>query len=736
MQKKQRPIIGVITAGACFIEQRQILKGIVAQAQQYNMDTAVFSNIYNPNVTDQKIFAENQIYELAVSQDLDALIIISESFVNPELREKVKESLMRQLGLPIIVVGTLIEEFAVPGVRFINTSDEKDLEDITDHLIEEHGFTKIDILTGFDFLEASVLRVEGYRNSLENHDIKYDPKRVHYGDFWTSSGEKLAKKYISGELPFPEAVICTNDYMAYGMLDIFLANDIPVPEKVSVVGYEYIHERLYHSPTLTTYQRNREAIGMSAVQLIHSRLTAGINKRFDPPRGQLIPGTSCPCHYDKKQLNDELIDMRETRYYDTQNLFCQMEPQLTESHNLDDFIKIAGDYQYLVRYVDNIYLCLSENWCDNAPVSKSDIVTCRSIIPWKDMTVRTLSRCQFSRIFAREDDAAVYYFNPLFSNNTMFGYLILQYKRPDTYDNAYRSWIKSITNGLSFMRMKNDIRYLTECQNLSESYDSATGIFNSKGFENAISYASSQNPANKRFILIFMKTQIFSSEASFNTIGKDITIANEIADALKLLVKNKGDICGRLESNLYAFAAFGDYSDSFRKILLDKLKALVIHKTSYVGNFGMNSFICTGEVFDLSDFDYKSVYSLLIQNIRSDMDRLIEKRSLPNFAKFQKYRDSIYMDPLKDIDADSICKSFCFSMGHFRHLYKNYFDVSFHQDCITSRITLAKYLLCTTSLDINVVASKCGYDDQKYFMRLFQQSTSYTPSKYRELFYK
>ena len=44
-EKKQRPIIGVITAIANSIEQRKILSGIIEQAQLYNMDTAVFSNI-------------------------------------------------------------------------------------------------------------------------------------------------------------------------------------------------------------------------------------------------------------------------------------------------------------------------------------------------------------------------------------------------------------------------------------------------------------------------------------------------------------------------------------------------------------------------------------------------------------------------------------------------------------------------------------------------------------------
>ena len=113
-----------------------------------------FQNIYNSNQPEHKIEAENKIYDLALSDELDALIIISESFVNTELRKNLRNIIIRQLHLPVVVAGTTVEEFSLPGVRFINTSDVRDIEDIATHLIEEHNFRSIDILTGFTELEV------------------------------------------------------------------------------------------------------------------------------------------------------------------------------------------------------------------------------------------------------------------------------------------------------------------------------------------------------------------------------------------------------------------------------------------------------------------------------------------------------------------------------------------------------------------------------------------------------
>ena len=79
LNKKKRPVCGVVAAEANSIEQRQIIEGIVSQNQLYGIDTAVISNIYNPNVKEQELYCENRIYELILSEDLDSIILISES---------------------------------------------------------------------------------------------------------------------------------------------------------------------------------------------------------------------------------------------------------------------------------------------------------------------------------------------------------------------------------------------------------------------------------------------------------------------------------------------------------------------------------------------------------------------------------------------------------------------------------------------------------------------------------
>ena len=105
MPEKKRMILGVVAAEANNIEQRQILKGIIQEAQKLDIDTAVITNIYNPNVMDHELFCENQIYELILSPEIDAIIMISESFVNAELQQQLKNYLL-QKDVPVFLLGT------------------------------------------------------------------------------------------------------------------------------------------------------------------------------------------------------------------------------------------------------------------------------------------------------------------------------------------------------------------------------------------------------------------------------------------------------------------------------------------------------------------------------------------------------------------------------------------------------------------------------------------------------
>ena len=61
---------------------------------------------------------------------------------------------------------------------------------------------------------------------------------MYYGNFWNDSGEELARRYLSGEIPRPQAVICTNDFMAFGLCDGLSEAGVDIPGELTVTGYD------------------------------------------------------------------------------------------------------------------------------------------------------------------------------------------------------------------------------------------------------------------------------------------------------------------------------------------------------------------------------------------------------------------------------------------------------------------------------------------------------------------
>lgn len=728
------PLIGVITANASLSEQKQLLNGIIEQAQLVGADTAIFSNIYNSSEYFANVEVENKIYDLIVSEKLDGLILTAESFLNQELQNTINRKILSRSNTPIVVTGAEFPEF-----MSVNNCVEDDFEDITRHLIEVHNFTDIDIITGQNHILTSHERIKGYKKALLEHNIPYDKSKIMYGDFWMTSGEKFAYEYINGNRKLPQAIICANDYMAYGLCDTFLENGISLPDDVTVVGYEYIDERFYHAPILTTYQRNRKAVGVQAVNTLWSMIT-GKKKDDISLSGRLIYGNTCSCGTDNKQLRDELVQVRREQYYSQLNLVGNFEQQLTLCRSIADYINVLQQFAYLIRDIKGLHLCLYENWCSSDISSSQDggansqtFVYYRVIThePASDEPIYYNKFELFPDVVLQGENGNVLYFCPIFFAGKEFGYFIVQYDKPDCYDIIFRDWLKIAANALEFLRMKNDINTLLEYKNLSAFHDSVTGLYNSNGLRNELTIAKKNADIDNNVLIIFVRSELFSDNSSLDNQDVSVRMDIELAENLKKIAVRKNEFCAKIADKLYAFAAVGEYPDNYEKLLSDKLEALISHAPLYSENCEIDSLIILAHREKIQDFTFNKTIHMLRKRLNERISEISHRRKHTNYSDYLRLRNELYRNPQKSWDAKESCRDFRLSYGHFRATYKELFNISFHQDLIRSRISLAKYLLQTTALSLTAIAYKCGYSDDKYFLRQFRQFTKMTPNLYR-----
>ena len=732
-----RPLIGIITASACQSEQRQILDGIISQAQKLGADTAIFSNIYNCSEYYANIDEENKIYDLIVSKKLDGLILTAESILNPQLQQHIYQKIISRSDIPVVVTGAELPDFPC-----INNDVESDIEKIADHLIEVHGFTDIDILTGPKNNENSCRRIRGYKKSLLAHGIPFKESKIIYGDFWMNSGEALANEYLNGKRRLPQAVVCCNDYMAYGLCDTLVLSGISIPEDITVIGYEYVGERFYHAPILTTYQRNRRGIGASAVNKLWYMIT---DTEPEPVciEGSIVPGNSCSCGSDNQQVLKELSAVRCEQYYNQLNLTGNFEQQLTLCSSINDYIRTLQDFSYLIRDVIGVYLCLREDWCQSqiSPVSSdewdTELMVCYRIIspePVKDGKSETFFQKPelYPETLIKTVSGSVLYFCPVFFSGKTLGYIILQYDQPDSYDIIFREWLKIASNALEMLRMKNDINTLLVCRDLSALHDSVTGLYNENGMLHELKHSLANAKPDDNIILILIRSALFTDKNNLKNRKTHIHIDMKIAENIQKAVSGENEFCAKLNDNLYAFAAVGAYSEKYGILLADKLKIIIQQASLHYRKYALDSLIICQQHEKIRNFSFKETTQKMKAEMNQKINMLSEKKLSNNHADYLELRNRIYLDPQEDWDAQKICYDFCLSCGRFRLAYKNIFGISFHQDIIQSRISLAKHLLITTKMNISSIASRCGYDDDKHFMHQFKQSTGISPNMYRK----
>lgn len=726
-------VIGIITARASESEQRDMLSGVLAQAKKLDIYPVVISNLFNFSEYYADVDIENKIYELIESERLDGIIYMEELVLESKLRSSLLNRI-RKLDIPVVVTGESGGEF--PS---INTDVRKDFQDITRHLTEIHGFTEIDVLTGHKEAETAHLRVEGVRDVMLEKGLPFSDDNVIFGEFWFTDGEKLAEEYLSGRRRIPQALVCTNDYMAYGLIDTFFSRDFKLPDRMTVIGYEYIGDRFSHVPILSTYYRNRSAIGAKAVSILNHLIT-GAEIEDIPLDGYMVTGDTCPCGSNIEHLKKELYSVRSANYYRNLNFCNNFEQQLTVCRSLEDYIHVLQEFAYLIRDIKGIYLCLYENWCSRKEKFSLEICSNDEIMAMYRVIspIESSSEPQFFKrgslfpdIIPGMGDKRFLYLVPMFSAGIEIGHFIFQYTEPDGYDTLIIEWINAAVNALTVLRMKNDINELLECNNLSVFHDSATGLYNKDGFFHELSASISNADNDDVVCAVMIRPRIFSGENRIDEKSTSVKLDSETAECMKRTAVNNSAFCARLPDKQFVFTAVGKLPANYHNTIADKLTVLITHSPVYRSVREIDDMIAVGITMPAPDLLPEELVSALNSEAVKKTAELLKMRQNAGFKEFGKVRNAMYRSPEKRWSAEEECKSLHISCGHFRAAYKNIFGVSFHQDLIQSRIALAKYLLLTTSLSIPAIAAKCGYDDDKYFLRQFRQITGISPNSYR-----
>lgn len=154
------------------------------------------------------------------------------------------------------------------GVDSVQSDDADGVRQAVDHLTAL-GHRRIVHVDGGDGPNSSTRRT-GYRDAMAAHGLAAHA-RVLTGAYHEEGGIAAARELLSEPDP-PTAVVAANDRCAVGLLDTLRRGGVPVPGRVSVVGYNDDRiSRLAHID-LTTVRQDATALARAAVHAVADRL--------------------------------------------------------------------------------------------------------------------------------------------------------------------------------------------------------------------------------------------------------------------------------------------------------------------------------------------------------------------------------------------------------------------------------------------------------------------------------
>jgi LacI family transcriptional regulator len=263
------------------------LEGLFTTSMMRGVDDAVSAQGFSVLLCNSqgKAERERQHLDVLLNKQVDGVILLS----GYRVRERGAPAL--PLGaLPVVYLYQYTHDFDVPCV----VPDDRGGAQIAMRHLLDQGYRRIALLNGPTRYEATHLRLEGYRQTLHDAGIAFDPALVRVGTWHENSGYQLAHEVMALPQP-PDAFFCASDSLAAGALDALHERGLRIPHDIAVVGFDNRPFAAYQRPPLTTVALPLYDMGKLAGELVLQaiRSSDGHTSRIHRVPCYLVQRESC-----------------------------------------------------------------------------------------------------------------------------------------------------------------------------------------------------------------------------------------------------------------------------------------------------------------------------------------------------------------------------------------------------------------------------------------------------------
>ena len=358
-----RKRIAVLVASIDREYQQDFARGLMSAGEQYNVDICIFNSQGHMNeAISTSETGESMIYDLPDLSQFDGIISMLATLGNEYAYKKVLELLKPLKGKPHVSVDVPID-----GAVMLSFNDRVSVQNMTEHLINEHGVRRMAFVSGPLNHSVALERLNACKETLKRHGLSLDDNLIFDGE-WTRVGGRRAAEHIlemGGELP--DAIMCANDDMALSVIEYFKEQGIRVPRDIAVTGFDALREAVMRG--LTTICRPIDKSARKAVEILYQWMNGEVPELYEC----ILPTTpiyseSCGCIQSLEYMNEKLRGLSTDRR--------NMETILTRVSMFSSAMAGVGDEkeagERIREFADSwnireLFLCVNPTICRDLP---------------------------------------------------------------------------------------------------------------------------------------------------------------------------------------------------------------------------------------------------------------------------------------------------------------------------------------------------------------------------------
>ena len=454
-----------------------IVNTLRARALERGHHIDVFGNCSVPS--DNSLHAQGlkSVMSLPDLQGYDGIIICSDTLDQGGISREIVDTLSSTPNLPpIISIRTIVEGFysIIPDNRQI-------MYDISKYVIGKCETSDIGFVTGRDDLTDSQERLAGFEDAMREAGYEVKENMIFHGNYWVTQGPQTADHFIKEDGTLPEAIICSNDYMALALMDELTLRGYKLPDDTIITGIDDIEAAGVHIPSLTTSNIPEETLANSAIETLERLLNGEHVDFYISVPGKMILRESTRDSADRDVFDAyrKLDIIRKTAFDVTRN-FVIMNATYEDLLTPEQYHQVTMENLIQLGFFTKCYLCyFRENdrtvfgyFENDGEIHLSDI---------------EFSNDQLLPDRFLDTDSGVRIFLPIYYKNEVYGYGAFEIK-PDSKEFVSEKLefiLMLLAQTINRSRLYSKLFAISDVMDLYVK-DALTGLYNRRGFEKNI----------------------------------------------------------------------------------------------------------------------------------------------------------------------------------------------------------------------------------------------------------